>query len=67
LPLGAYGGRVGSLVETDYFAAFDAMRAPVVALGLATEAEYETTVHAARAEVQRGGCVFPIFIAYGQR
>lgn len=67
LPLGAYGGRVGSLVETDYFAAIDAMKAPVVALGMAPEETYLATVRAARDEVARGGCVFPIYIVYGQR
>lgn len=67
LPLGKHGGRVGSLVESNYFAAFDAMRAPVVALGLASEEQYEATINAAREEVRRGSCVFPIYIAYGQR
>lgn len=67
LPLGHYGGRVGVLVETDYFSAITAMRAPVVALGIATEAEYEQTVQAAREEVQRGTCIFPVFVAYGRR
>lgn len=66
LPLGAYGGRVGGLVETDYFAAVDAMRAPVVALGMATEADYMSIAQAAREEVQRGGCVFPVYVVYGQ-
>jgi hypothetical protein len=60
------GGRVGSLVEIDYFGAFDAMRASRGAR-LATDAEYEAAVRAAREEVLRGGCVFPIFIANGQR
>jgi SAM-dependent methyltransferase len=67
LPLGAYGGRVGSLVETDYFAAIDAMKAPVVALGMATEDDYLATVRAARDEVARGGCRFPIYINFGRR
>jgi SAM-dependent methyltransferase len=67
LPLGAYGGRVGSLVETDYFAAIDAMRAPVVALGMASEEDYLNTVRAAREEVRRERCLFPIYIVYGQR
>jgi hypothetical protein len=67
LPLGPYGGRVGGLVETDYFAAVDAMRAPVVALGMATEADYLSTTQAAREEVKRGRCVFPVYVVYGQR
>jgi SAM-dependent methyltransferase len=66
LPLGAYGGRVGSLVETDYFAAIAAMRAPVVALGLAPEETYLATVQAAREEVRQGQCVFPVYIVYGR-
>jgi SAM-dependent methyltransferase len=67
LPLGAYGGRVGSLVETDYFAAIDAMRAPVLALGMASEDAYTATVQAARDEVRRGRCTFPIYVVYGRR
>lgn len=67
LPLGAYGGRVGTLVEADYFAAIDAMRAPVVALGMASEADYMATAQAARAETQRGQCVFPVYVVYGRR
>lgn len=67
LPLGAYGGRVGQLVETDYFAAVQAMRAPVVTLGIATEADYENTVKAAREEVSQGRCVFPVYVVYGKR
>lgn len=67
LPLGAYGGRIGTLVESDYFAAVNAMRAPVVSLGIASEADYERTAAAARAEVQQGECVFPVYVVYGQR
>lgn len=67
LPLGAYGGRVGSLVETDYFAAVQAMRAPVVTLGLSAEDTYDATVRAAREEVKRGSCVFPVYVVFGQR
>lgn len=67
LPLGAYGRRIGTLVESDYFAAVDAMRAPVVSLGIASEADYDDTVRAAREEVQRGKCVFPVYVVYGQR
>lgn len=67
LPLGSYGGRVGVLVETDYFSAVTAMRAPVLALGIASEADYELTVQAARAEVQKGKCIFPVYVAYARR
>lgn len=67
LPLGSYGGRTGSLVETDYFAAVQAMRTPVVALSISAEANYDATVRAAREEVRRGKCVFPVYVVYGQR
>jgi ubiquinone/menaquinone biosynthesis C-methylase UbiE len=67
LPLGAYGGRIGTLVESDYFAAVNAMRAPVVSLGIATETEYDSIAQAARDEVQRGKCVFPVYVVFGQR
>ena len=67
LPLGAYGGRIGALVESDYFAAIHAMRGPVVALGIADAEQYDQTVQAAHDEVQRGRCVFPVYVVYGQR
>lgn len=67
LPLGPHGGRVGQLVETDYFAAIQAMRAPVVTLGISSEANYEAVVRAAREEVRQGRCIFPIYVVYGQR
>jgi SAM-dependent methyltransferase len=67
LPLGAYGGRVGVLVETDYFSAITAMRGPVVALGIASEADYDQTVQAAREEVRKGKCIFPVYVAYAHR
>lgn len=67
LPLGAYGGRIGALVESDYFAAVHAMRGPVVALGIADAEQYDQTVQAARDEVQRGTCIFPVYVVYGQR
>lgn len=67
LPLGSYGGRIGVLVETDYFSAVTAMRAPVVALSIASEADYDLTVQAARAEVQKGKCIFPVYVAFAQR
>ncbi|HEU5349517.1 MAG TPA: methyltransferase domain-containing protein [Ktedonobacterales bacterium] len=67
LPLGAYGGRIGTLVESDYFAAVNAMRGPVVSLGIASESDYERTAQAAREEVQRGRCVFPVYVVYGRK
>lgn len=67
LPLGHYGGRIGQLVEADYFAAVQAMRGPVVALGIASEPDYEATAQAAREEVKRGKCIFPVYVVYGQR
>lgn len=67
LPLGAYGGRIGVLVETDYFSAITAMRAPVLALGMASEDDYERTVQAAHEEVRKARCVFPVYVAYARR
>ena len=66
LALGAYGGRIGVLVETDYFSAITAMRAPVLALGIASEADYEQTVQAARAEVRKSRCIFPVYVAFAR-
>ncbi len=67
LPLGTYGGRLGGLVETDYFAAVNAMKAPVVALGMASEQEHEAVAQAAREEVRRGRCIFPVYAVFGRR
>lgn len=67
LPMGAPGGRVGTLAETDYFAAVTAMKAPVVALGMADAEHYDALIAHAHAEVAQGQCVFPIYVAFGQR
>jgi hypothetical protein len=66
LPLGAHGERLGGLVEADYFAAVNAMKAPVVALGIASEQEHEAVAQAAREEVRRGRCIFPVYAVYGR-
>lgn len=66
LPLGQYGGRIGTMVETDYFGAVTAMHAPIVSLGIASEDDYDLTVQAAREEVRRGKCTFPVYVAYGR-
>lgn len=55
-------GHVGSLVETDYFAAVQAMRAPVVTVGSSADDTYYPTIQAAREKAKRGACVLPVHV-----
>jgi SAM-dependent methyltransferase len=67
IPIGPYGGRVGTLAENDYFGAILAMRDLIATLGLTTLQTYDSMVAEARREVQYGQVSWSIYVAYGQR
>jgi ubiquinone/menaquinone biosynthesis C-methylase UbiE len=69
IPCGAYGGRVGKLMVTDYFAGVRAIRGVVVAQGLATEEQFDWTLDQALRDLDspRYQCYMPVYIATGQR
>lgn len=69
IPCGAYGGRVGKLMTTDYFAGVRAIRGVVVAQGLATEEQFDWALEQALRDLDspQYQCYMPVYIATGQR
>ncbi|HEU5348432.1 MAG TPA: class I SAM-dependent methyltransferase [Ktedonobacterales bacterium] len=67
LPMGKHGGRVGLMLETDYFTGVANLRDLLVAKGFTTAPQFDQTLAAARAEVARGRVQWPVYIAFGQR
>jgi len=67
LPVGAYGGRVGRLAETDVFGVLQGVKGLVAAQNLATPEQYDNAVMAAKADLNNYQCALPFYIAYGQR
>lgn len=69
IPCGAWGGRVGKMMVTDYFAGLRAVRGVIVAQGLATEAQFDQTLDQALRDIdsRQYRCYMPVYIAIGQR
>lgn len=67
LPVGAYGGRVGRLAETDVVGVLAGVKGLVAAQGLATPETYDQYVLTAKADLNRYQCSLPFYIAYGRR
>lgn len=67
LPLGRHGGHLGTMAATDYFTGFNALRPIIVAQGIATDADYDELMRAARAEIDAGQYLWAFYVAYGRR
>ncbi len=67
LPVGRYGGRLGNMASVDVFGVVGGVKALVVAQGIASEADYDAAMSAARADLDNWKCTLPFYIAYGQR
>ena len=69
IPLGAWGERVGVMMEADFFSGIRALEGPIAALGVASKDDFQRTLAAAQAYVNTPGarCVAPFYIAWGQR
>ena len=69
IPLGAWGERVGVMMEADFFSGIRALEGPIAALGIAPQAEFQRTLAAAQTYVNtpEARCVAPFYIAWGQR
>ena len=69
IPCGAWGGRVGKMMVTDYFAGVRAVRGVIVAQGLATESQFDQTLSQALLDIDshRYRCYMPVYIAVGRR
>jgi len=68
LPMGAYGGRIGTMLARDYLAVAKSLSGPVVALGITTDAEFAQTLATAQADIDspQYRCVVPWYISFGQ-
>lgn len=69
IPCGAWGGRVGKMMMTDYFAGVRAVRGVIVAQGITTEQEFDQTLDQALRDIdsRRYRCYMPVHLAIGQR
>lgn len=67
LPVGAYGGRVGRLAETDVFGVVGGVKGMVTSMGIATPEAYDSAMAQARQDLDRVQCALPFYIAFGQR
>lgn len=67
MPIGPYGGRLGVMAQTDYLSVLGALKAIIPALDITTEQAYEGALHAAQDELERGRCVWPLYVAFGQK
>ena len=67
MPLGKWGGRAGTMMETNYIALHKAIQGRLVADGTTTPAEFDAVIQAAQREIAQGQYIWPYFLAYGQR
>ena len=67
IPLGKRGGRVGLMMEANYFSALENIRPLILNLGLTDEATHTATLAQARREVAQRRCGVTYYVAIGQR
>ena len=67
IPVGKPGGRIGGMMEVDYLSALTAIRGPLAALGIASEAAFDQAMARARQEFDRHSFPQSIFAAYGRK
>lgn len=58
---------IGRMMATNFLAGLAGLRPAVVGQGMATIMEYDATVAAVRAELERYRCIQPFYVAYGRR
>jgi SAM-dependent methyltransferase len=69
LPVGSYGGRVGTMAATDLLSAINGLGGLIVSHGIATQEVFQQTLQAARSDLDSGQfrCQVPFYVAYGQK
>lgn len=67
MALGKWGGRAGVMMETNYFALHNGIKAVLLQQGVTDAAAFELASQAARQEIAQGQHIWPYFLAYGQR
>jgi ubiquinone/menaquinone biosynthesis C-methylase UbiE len=67
LPVGAYGGRVGRMAETDVVGVVSGVKGMVTSMGITSPETYDAAVAQAKFDLNRNQCTLPFYIYYGQR
>ena len=67
LPIGAYGGRLGTMLEKDILAIYQGSSALVVGAGLATQETYLQAVQQWEQDVTHYQMAFPFYVIDGQK
>lgn len=69
LPVGRYGGHMGMMGQTLILAAATALEGPIVAQNIASPEQFRQSYQAMHQEFEHGPakCIYPYYIAYGQR
>jgi ubiquinone/menaquinone biosynthesis C-methylase UbiE len=67
IPVGKPGGRVGGMMVVDYLTALTAVRGPLAALGIASEAQFDEAMERARKELDRHSFPQSVYVAYARK
>lgn len=67
VPVGAYGGRIGSMAQTDVFGVVNGVKQMVVAQGITNAASYEAMMQQAINMLPQYQGKLPFYAAYGQK
>lgn len=65
--MGQHGGRLGVMMETNYFSLHTGIRAIILSQGITNARTYDEAMERARREIASGHYIWPHYIAYGQR
>lgn len=67
IPVGAHGGRLGAMAETDYYTLMSTTRNVVVSMGITTAEMYDAALAGMREDMRRRRCSWRFHIITGQR
>ncbi len=67
IPIGAHGGRLGRMMQTDVLAVIQGLRGPILATGVTDATTFDATIQRWLAEVDRYRSYWAISVAIGQR
>ncbi|HLJ82281.1 MAG TPA: hypothetical protein VKT52_12390, partial [Ktedonobacterales bacterium] len=67
LPVGAYGGRLGRMSETNLISFLTSIRGLVLSYNLTDATHFDAAMADARNEIAQGRYVWPYFVTFGQK
>lgn len=67
MALGKWGGHAGVMMEVNYFALHQGIKARLLESGGATAEAFDRAIESAKREIAQGRYIWPYFIAYGRR